>query len=54
MRINCEKNTSGLVQSVQKVRSEVLESDNVEVGGPGKMVEIDKNKFGKSKYHKGS
>ena len=37
----------------REVCIEILVRENVQVGGPGKRVEIDESKFGKRKYHRG-
>lgn len=37
----------------REVCSEVLKSENIKVGGPGKIIVIAESKFGKRKYHKG-
>ena len=37
----------------REVCGEILERENVLVGGPGRIVEIDESKFGQRKYHRG-
>ena len=53
LRINCEETVVDWFNFCREVCSEVIENENVKIGGPGKTVEIDESKFGKRKYHKG-
>ena len=52
LRINCEETVVEWYNCCREVCSEVIENENVKISGPGKVVEIDKSKFGKRKYHK--
>lgn len=53
LKINCAETVVDWYNLCREVCSEVIGSENVKVGGPGKVVEIDESKFGKRKYHKG-
>ena len=53
LRINCEETVVDWFNFCREVCSEVIENENVKIGGPGKTVEKDESKFGKRKYHKG-
>ena len=53
LKIGCEETLVDWYNLCREVCSEVLEKENVKVGGPGKVAEIDESKFGKRKYHKG-
>ena len=53
LKISCDETVVDWYNFCREVCSEVIEKENVKVGGPGKVVEIDESKFGKRKYHKG-
>ena len=53
LKTNCAEMVVDRYNLCREVCSEVIGSENVKVGGPGKVVEIDESKFGKRKYHKG-
>ena len=36
----------------REVCIEILVRENVQVGGPGEILELDESKFGKRKYHR--
>ena len=53
LKINCAETVVDWYNLCREVCSEVIGNENVKVGGPGKVVEIDESKFGKRKYYKG-
>ena len=53
LKINCAETLVDWYNLCREVCSEVIGSQKVKVGGPGKVVEIEESKLGKRKYHKG-
>ena len=53
LRIGCEETLVDWYNLCREVCSEVLIKEDAQIGGTGKIVEIDESKFGKRKYHKG-
>ena len=53
LKINCKESVVDWYNLCREVCSEVLEKENVKIGGLGKIIEIDESEFGKRKYHKG-